>query len=822
MNATFVTALYQIYPSEHSQEKRLLDDFGRLLSAGLRLVVFVDDYYETLIGNACREAGAVVIGLSLDGLEIYRRVLESGCALPAVRSEKKDTIEYLALMNGKIEFLLRALPHAETEYLAWIDAGTAKHFRDASSWARLASVRFGGFSTILMPGCNHHVFPFEVLCDRVCWMFLGTMFVCHHAFVRSFYWLSVEALDRFFLADRVVWEINVWIDIVSRCPGVIRWYQADHDDTMTRVPSRFTRPPVCLVSPGRTTASRMYDAVVRPGEPLPGDGWVVVPVAPDAPDIDPGTVLEGDGLVFRRDEVEPEPFGPDLVIDDRVVLVALPVSDATRERIASLTPGLRLPLLPVVRETSCDGLGNVLKCLLNGLGIAGECRVRVNPSYRLGRYDTVLGSVHICDEAVDAAYRVEEIYTCRLLMLREEAVLFPGLPPFPHFHLSPTDGVQNARLNRFFVPDRRIDFCYEPEKIPLPIRERVLDAVGRVVFHDTVLAEVDRVRASLAAHRSVLGVSVRTWTAPHETGIYRPYDFVVYEKTIGRAVEACGATFMLISIDNPEWRLLTPYLDLAARLGIGWLVLGKTPGMNDLQHAAVKMLVLSGCTSFVGSYMSTFTELVYWFSRCRARVFPVVYCTEVYVLYDEEASRTTFDRAWAVPLRCPLSDGAIAVARHLPARHTRWVGFLSSDAPYRICLERVDEALRRIEVEEGFAAGVDVVAFFNPFPGMTLSAQLGHSVPGLPALFRRVLAACGDTEEAIRAFDSPSTVCFYCNYWIARKDWVARFREWLEPVLRFIEDDGEVARRGERDAYYLRERLAPYFFGSRGARVLMV
>ena len=742
-----------------------------------------------------------MIRLPLEEVGIYRRIIESGAALPVSRNEKKDTIEYLALMNAKIEFLWRALPHADTEYLAWIDAGTAKHFRDASSWARLASIRFGGFSTILMPGCHHHAFPWEVLCDRVYWMFLGTLFVCHHAFVRTFYLVSVETLERFLHTNRITWEVNIWIDVATRYPRVIRWYEADHDDRMTLVPPAFTRPPVCLVTTGDTT-SRLYDTIVRPGAPLPDDGWVAICVASDASTrLRPETELTGDGL---RDKDEATAFRPDLVIDERVDLVALPMDHTTREKITSFPIIPRMPLLPVIRKTSCDGLGSVLKCLLNGLSIASECRIR------LGCYDTVLDPVHVFDETLSGSHQIEDMYTCRLLMLRKESVLFDGLPPLPHFHRR--DGVQNTRLNRFFVTDRRIDFCYEPDKIPLPIRERVLGAVRRVAFHGTVLTAVERLCGSFTSFGDgVLGVSVRTWSAS--------YDLIVYEKAIERAVRSYGITLLVLSIDNPACNLLAPYLELAARFGVQCLVLEADARLNDLQHAAVKMLVLSRCRFFIGNYMSTFTELVYWFSGCRIGIFPIVYFTEVYVLYHDEPTRRAaeaLDRAWVVPLECPFSDGTIAVATRLPTRHTRWVGFLSSEASDKIDLGRIDEALRRIEVEEGFAAEVDVVAFFNPAPQMTLAEQLR---PELAALFRHVLTGCGESEDA---FESPSTVCFYCNYWIAKKEWVDRLRIWLKGVLRFMDEDETIRDRTDGERYELRERLTPYFFGSRGARVQMM
>jgi ATPase subunit of ABC transporter with duplicated ATPase domains len=45
--------------------------------------------------------------------------------------------------------------------------------------------------------------------------------------------------------------------------------------------------------------------------------------------------------------------------------------------------------------------------------------------------------------------------------------------------------------------------------------------------------------------------------------------------------------------------------------------------LNDLQKAVIKMLLLSKCKYVIENRMSTFTELIYWFSECKSEIHTV-------------------------------------------------------------------------------------------------------------------------------------------------------------------------------------------------------
>jgi len=53
------------------------------------------------------------------------------------------------------------------------------------------------------------------------------------------------------------------------------------------------------------------------------------------------------------------------------------------------------------------------------------------------------------------------------------------------------------------------------------------------------------------------------------------------------------------------------------------IVLDKSDSMNDIQYAIIKALTLSHCNYFIGNRISTFSELVFWFSKFHTKVYTV-------------------------------------------------------------------------------------------------------------------------------------------------------------------------------------------------------
>lgn len=260
----------------------------------------------------------------------------------------------------------------------------------------------------------------------------------------------------------------------------------------------------------------------------------------------------------------------------------------------------------VITKTDCDGIGNVMKGFLSALSIYPNSKIECNPGYSLGEYDTVLAPRHIY-----VGGPREHFYTCRLLVLRSEEEDQETIETeFPH-----TNGCGNPKLNHNFSMKKLIDWNYDPEKIHPRVRYRLLSTVERIQFQPYIL---DRVRSYTSQFTGkTMGISVRTWTAPHEQGVNRPYSFDVYMNAIRSNLD--GVSTVVLSVDNPS--VLPDYL--AALSDVSVIVLTPTETENPTQHAFIKMLTLAHCDLFIGNRISTFTELVFWFSRHRTKMITV-------------------------------------------------------------------------------------------------------------------------------------------------------------------------------------------------------
>jgi hypothetical protein len=221
---------------------RLIADVKSLLTSKLKLIMFTDDFYYTILSRMEKADTVSLIRLPLDELHIYNMIMgnRGSLSLPAQRSDEKDTHEYLALMNTKIEFLYRVKDLVKTEYIAWIDAGASKMFSNKEEcFLRLSDAKLSGMDKVLIPGCYIRGIPISDLCRSVWWIFLGTFFICNRNFVSRFYGLSLKSLTKFFIRGYVIWEVNIWADIMYDHPDTFEWYYSLHDDGLSKIPEKF-------------------------------------------------------------------------------------------------------------------------------------------------------------------------------------------------------------------------------------------------------------------------------------------------------------------------------------------------------------------------------------------------------------------------------------------------------------------------------------------------------------------------------------------------------------------------------------------------------
>jgi len=276
------------------------------------------------------------------------------------------------------------------------------------------------------------------------------------------------------------------------------------------------------------------------------------------------------------------------------------------------------PLEIVIRKTNTDGIGNVFKGFISALGISDNVTIECNPSYVYGNYETILDDAFIFKGGESKKRRTEYFYTCRLLVQKSEEHLQETILN----EFRGTDGCQNENLNHLFSFSKLIDWNYDPSRVCNQVRERILRSIEKIKFKDIIIQEVDRIRDQIRAQGESLAISVRTWKAHHESDVHRPYDFETYAVAIDKLLNANPQIKQaVISVDNDDYA--GAYLKLLESKNMRVFLLKKSEHLSHLQFAIIKVLVLSGCNYFVANRISTFSELVFWFSKCKIKTIPL-------------------------------------------------------------------------------------------------------------------------------------------------------------------------------------------------------
>jgi hypothetical protein len=91
MNITYVSALYDIY-NLSTVSDRLSNDVQILLRQKLRLIIFVDEFYNNILKSMEKSNTVTIIILPINELTIYNMIINNKelLSLPPKRTPEKD------------------------------------------------------------------------------------------------------------------------------------------------------------------------------------------------------------------------------------------------------------------------------------------------------------------------------------------------------------------------------------------------------------------------------------------------------------------------------------------------------------------------------------------------------------------------------------------------------------------------------------------------------------------------------------------------------------------------------------------------------------
>jgi hypothetical protein len=250
---TFITCLIKIYddneiPFHHKDTEWRLQHFRDLANTGIRLCVYGCEHFFPILKLLESEysENVKIMQLNWKDTETYKICMETfqshgESILPERRNHKKDTIEYMTLMNSKIEFVNDAIRHNvwNSNTFAWVDFSMSYLFHNKP--ASLETIKHLKFSknTVCFPGCWDRIPPenADAITNNIHWRFCGTFFIGNKDLLIHFYQKYLEEFPKFIQRfNKIVWEVNFWAWLESNTDCSIEWYSSDHNDRLLNVP----------------------------------------------------------------------------------------------------------------------------------------------------------------------------------------------------------------------------------------------------------------------------------------------------------------------------------------------------------------------------------------------------------------------------------------------------------------------------------------------------------------------------------------------------------------------------------------------------------
>jgi hypothetical protein len=245
-NITFVTSYIKIYNEEYDINKifqKRLDLFLKLAETGINICIFTSIEFKEIFEDICTKYKNIklldVISISeLQFSNINTTILE----LPERRSHIKDTINYMYLMNSKIEFVKKTIDinPFSTKYFAWFDFSLPYIFKNINkSIEKIKNLPYHNYinSFLTIPGCwDYKVNDISLIGNNICWRFCGGFFFGDKESLIYFYNLSIDNFNTFLTqTHKLVWEVNYWAWLESNTNFKPIWYLANHDDSIINI-----------------------------------------------------------------------------------------------------------------------------------------------------------------------------------------------------------------------------------------------------------------------------------------------------------------------------------------------------------------------------------------------------------------------------------------------------------------------------------------------------------------------------------------------------------------------------------------------------------
>ena len=232
-----------------------IDKFLEIVKTGIKLCVYVDSIAEEKIQDMVSDYSNVILMKTFCIEDLYAYNVCSkieNLQLPYTNNVKKDTKEYMIVINSKIEFVKKVMEENpfNTDYFAWIDFSIT-HVFTSNNYINILNdindTKFKG-KVLAIPGCQSKLSDEEENdvnirneLQSIYWRFCGGFFFGDKNSLEDFYDLYVEYFPIFVKKYKtIVWEVNFWAWLECNSVWTPDWYSADHNDSIIEIPYTLT------------------------------------------------------------------------------------------------------------------------------------------------------------------------------------------------------------------------------------------------------------------------------------------------------------------------------------------------------------------------------------------------------------------------------------------------------------------------------------------------------------------------------------------------------------------------------------------------------
>ena len=229
----FVTAFININNiSLEDAEKNYFYYFEKLAETGISILLFLDTQYKDYGNMITKKYSNISIIRYLGKEELHINKIKLSNILPKNRNQKKDTEDYIKLMNNKIYFIQEAMNYydnLEVNYFSWIDFRIFHIFPISNTinnkFNEILNTCYYSKSSYFA-GANPNV---QYLLDDINWRFLGGFFIINKEEINNLVCKTTEILENISV---LTWEVNIWAILEYKKLFDFGWYKADHDETI--------------------------------------------------------------------------------------------------------------------------------------------------------------------------------------------------------------------------------------------------------------------------------------------------------------------------------------------------------------------------------------------------------------------------------------------------------------------------------------------------------------------------------------------------------------------------------------------------------------